>query len=130
MEEGLKTVERIRRRSEFERIYEEGSRTRGRFMTVFVLPNGASAARLGVAATRRLGSAVERNHAKRLTRELFRRHKIRGGLDVVIVPRREMLNAPFTTIEADYLIALDRGSRPHSSTNCRRGRSAHPDPRV
>jgi ribonuclease P protein component len=64
-----------------------------------------------VAATRKLGSAVERNRAKRLARELFRRNKLAAGLDIVIVPRREMLDAPFGTIEADYLAALDRRDR-------------------
>ena len=61
----------------------------------------AAAPRLGVAATRKLGSAVERNRAKRRAREMFRRRKIIGGLDVVIVPRREMLDAPFAHLEAD-----------------------------
>ena len=55
-------------------------------MTVFVLPNDGPAARLGVAATRKIGSSVDRNRAKRLAREVFRRHKMEAGLDIVIVP--------------------------------------------
>ena len=102
---------RIRRRPEFERVYNEGTRIRGRFMTVFVLPNGGDAPRFGVAATRKLGSAVERNRAKRLSREMFRRHKLAAGLDIVIVPRREMLDAPFSILEADYRAALERRDR-------------------
>ena len=39
-------------------------------MTLFVVPNGITRCRLGVAATRKLGSAVVRNRAKRLAREL------------------------------------------------------------
>ena len=34
-----------------------------------------------------------------------------AGLDVVIVPRREMLDAPFASLEADYHAALDRRDR-------------------
>jgi ribonuclease P protein component len=109
--ESLSASERIRRRPDFERIYEQGARIHGRFMTVFVLPNGANGPRFGVAATRKLGSAVTRNRAKRLSRELFRRHKVAAGLDIVIVPRREMLDAPFSSLETDYQAALERRDR-------------------
>lgn len=76
-----------------------------------VLPNGGPVGRLGVAATRKLGSAVERNRAKRLAREVFRRQKVAAGLDVVVIPRREMLNAPFDSLAAEYRAAIDRGRR-------------------
>jgi ribonuclease P protein component len=102
---------RIRRRPEFERVYKAGAKAHGRFMTVFALPNDGSTARLGVAATRKIGSSVDRNRAKRLAREVFRRHKMEAGLDIVIVPRREMLDAPFTSLQADYHAALERSER-------------------
>ena len=53
------------------------------------------------------GPGDRRNRAKRLAREVFRRHKLDEGLDVVVVPRREMLDALFTSLEADYRAALD-----------------------
>jgi ribonuclease P protein component len=105
---GLTAANRIRRRAEFERIYAAGARIHGRYMTLFVMMNGAAGPRLGVAATRKLGSAVDRNRAKRRARELFRRRKDIGGLDVVIVPRREMLDAPFAHLEAEYVTLLSR----------------------
>jgi ribonuclease P protein component len=89
----FRAAEHIRRREDFERIYEAGARQSGRNMIVFIQPTAHDAARLGIAATRKLGSAVVRNRAKRLVRELFRHHKPAGGLDVVVVPRREMLDA-------------------------------------
>ena len=118
---GLAPAERVRRRPDFERAYSTGVRIHARFMTLFVVGNGGPSSRLGVAATRKLGSAVERNRAKRLAREVFRRHKIRAGLDIVIVPRREMLDAPFVTLEADYIAALERRDRGQSSPNRRPG---------
>lgn len=109
--QGLTAAERIRRRPEFERVYSEGARVHGRFMTLFVLSNGGATPRFGVAATRKMGSAVERNRAKRLAREIFRRHKVAAGLDIVVVPRRDMLDAPFVSLEADYHAALERSGR-------------------
>ncbi len=105
---GLPAAHRIRRRAEFERIYGGGAKIHGRYMTLFVMVNGAATPRLGVAATRKLGSAVDRNRAKRRARELFRRRKDIGGLDIVIVPRREMLDAPFASLEAEYTALLGR----------------------
>ena len=116
----LTSEDRVRRRPEFERAYDTGARLHGRFMTVFVVPNGGLRCRLGVAATRKLGSAVERNRAKRLAREVFRRHKPAAAIDVVIVPRREMLDALFSSLEADYLAALERHDRARPRAQPRR----------
>jgi ribonuclease P protein component len=108
---GLAPAERVRRRPDFERAYSTGVRIQGRFMTLFVVTNGGAVSRLGVAASRKFGGAVERNRAKRLAREVFRRHKIRPGLDIVIVPRRGMLDASFASLEIDYAETLERRHR-------------------
>ena len=120
-------ADRVRRRPEFERAYNTGVRIHGRFMTVFVVANGTATSRLGVSATRKLGSAVERNRAKRLARELFRRRKLAAGVDIIVVPRREMLDAPFASLESDYHAALDRRDRPQpprSPRSAGRGRNS------
>ena len=117
----LTAAQRIRCRPEFERVYKEGARVHGRLMTLFVLRSGRPS-RLGVAATRKIGSAVHRNRAKRLAREVFRRTPSAAGLDVVIVPRREMLDAPFERIEADYLATLERARRQAGSGTARGSR--------
>ncbi len=80
-------------------------------MTLFILANDLPVARLGIAATRKLGGAVHRNRAKRVLRELFRRSRIVPGFDVVIVPRRELLDAEFSSLEADYRSAIRRTTR-------------------
>ena len=112
MTERLFREERVRRRTDFERAYEQGVRLHGRFMTLFVAPNGGTRCRLGVAATRKLGAAIVRNRAKRLARELFRRQKPPAGLDVIVVPRREMLDVPFASLEKDFSTTLARRDRP------------------
>ena len=110
----LPRTARVRRRPEFERAYDTGVKLHGTFMTVFIVPNGAGHCRFGVAASRKVGPAVVRNRAKRLAREVFRRNKIDAALDIVVVPRREMLDAPFSSLEADYRNLLDKRDRPTS----------------
>jgi ribonuclease P protein component len=99
---GFDRHERIRRRSDFQRVYERGTRIHGRYSTVFVLPNTLATGRLGIAATKKFGAAVQRNRAKRLIREVFRRNKIAPGFDVVVIPKRTLLDAGLTVLEADY----------------------------
>lgn len=107
----FRAAERIRKRSEYTRIYDSGEKHRGRLMTVFVRPSERPHPRLGIAATRKLGSAVVRNRAKRRVRELFRHHKPTAGLDVVVVPGRELLDAPFASLETEFRALLERRSR-------------------
>ena len=64
--------------------------------------------RLGIAASQKMGNAVVRNRAKRLVRELFRARKPLTGIDIVVIPRREIVDAPWRNIEADYRAALER----------------------
>ena len=103
--------ERIRRRADFQHVYERGARIHGRYATLFVLANQLRVGRLGIAATRKLGGAVQRNRAKRLIREVFRRNKIAPGYDVVVVPKRELLGVGLTVLEADYRHNLERRLR-------------------
>ena len=103
--------ERIRRRAEFQRVYAEGVRVHGRYGTLFLLPNHTPVGRLGIAATRKMGGAVQRNRAKRLIREVFRRNKIAPGFDVVVVVRRKILDASLTDIEAEYRSLVGRRLR-------------------
>ena len=84
-------------------------------MTMFTRERDAGAARLGIAATRKMGAAVERNRAKRLVREVFRHHKPAAAIDVVVVPRREILDATYEKLEAEFVSLLAR----HQSTRSR-----------
>jgi len=118
----FRPAERIRRRIDFQQVYARGIKVQSRYCTLFALRNEGSQGRLGIAATRKLGGAVQRNLAKRLIREIFRRNKIAAGFDVVVIPRRESLDAGLSVLEADYRSTVERAIRQSGST--RRARAA------
>ncbi|MEO8522529.1 MAG: ribonuclease P protein component [Acidobacteriota bacterium] len=104
---------RVRRRGEFKRVFDLSLRAKGRFLTLLVAPNGVGRSRLGIVASRKLGDAVRRNRAKRLIREIFRHLVDAGsglGFDVVVIPRRELFDAEFSSLEADFHQTLKRGT--------------------
>ena len=84
-------------------------------MTLLGQPAAGPADRIGIVASKRLGNAVVRNRAKRRLREVFRRQDTGAAgtdetkaLDLVVIPRRELVAAPFSTIQADFQAALRR----------------------
>jgi len=104
-------AERIRRRAEYQQIYERGHRTHGRYLTLFTLSNDLPVGRLGIAATRKLGGAVDRNRAKRLIREVFRRNKLAPGFDIMVIPKRELLDDSLIALETEFRHILERSVR-------------------
>jgi len=106
---GLSRDERVRRSRDFDRVFAEGARRRGRLLTVRCAPNGLPHARLGVAMGRGWRKAVARNRARRVVREAFRtrKHDIPTGIDVVVVPRPAW-GEPSVHDVADELVRLVR----------------------
>jgi ribonuclease P protein component len=103
--------QRVRRREEFQRVFDSNYKVSSRYFTLLFAPGGSSTPRLGIVASRKLGDAVRRNRAKRLIREVFRRLDLGSGtpVDLVVIPRRELFDAPFADLDRDFRAAWRRG---------------------
>lgn len=101
MRMGLRRSQRLRKRSEFDAAKTSSQRREGGPFLVqirlFQDDQRPPIRRLGVIATKRLGSAVRRNRAKRRLREIFRAHQgcLPLNCDVVMVARHSLLTMPF-----------------------------------
>ena len=106
-DERFRPPDRIRKRAEYQTVYDRGQRIPSSSFVLFVLRNSAGRPRLGITVTKRVGNAVRRNRAKRLIREIFRRHK--AGLmniDIVVNGRSVLPDAPYRRVEAEFLARL------------------------
>lgn len=102
---------RLRNRGEFNRVFEKAQRAKGLYFTILMVPNTSGTSRLGIVASRKLGDAVRRNRAKRVLREVFRRTPAlpgANGVDIVVIPRRELFDAPYSSLDTDFRSTLKR----------------------
>jgi len=104
---------RIRRRAEYLRI--QGS-SRGKksphFIVICIAGSGVES-RLGVTASRRVGTAVERNRIKRRVREFFRlhRHRLQPAHDLLIIARAGAEQLSYKDVESELAHALGISTR-------------------
>jgi len=77
-------------REQFTAALATGAARTRRHFALFVRPNGLSQARIGIIVSKRVAPrAVDRNRAKRLVRETFRKLRSRlDGIDVLVELRR------------------------------------------
>lgn len=120
---------RLVRRSDYTVCYDKGRRLFTKHFVLFVLfdldrtasPEGW---RLGLAVTRKTGSAVRRNRVKRVLREFFRLHRalMPDDVDVIVVPKRHLKPERVTlALVTQELLPLLPELRAHSGADDRTG---------
>ena len=100
---------RLRKRAEFDRVYQRGERHSSANLTViFLAATGGGGSRVGFTAGKALGGAVVRNRIRRRLREAVRRHlrELKTPAEVVFHPRKSALRAEFSQLEAEVARAF------------------------
>jgi ribonuclease P protein component len=101
---------RLTARRQFLAVYDMGQRVTSRSFILFGLPNSVGHPRLGITVTRKHGSAVRRNRAKRMLREVFRRnrHRLSLALDVVVNARSGIQDRTYRELESEFLTRFEQ----------------------
>lgn len=113
----FRKCERIRLRSEFDRIYAARRFASNDKLTVFVLENNLAYSRLGLSVSRKVGGAVVRNLIRRRIKEAFRKIKsdMPVGLDLICVAKPGPPASEQNYAESLRLLAPKAAARPKRS---------------
>ncbi|HEX2216148.1 MAG TPA: ribonuclease P protein component [Xanthobacteraceae bacterium] len=108
-------MERLRQRADFVAAGQGARAPAPAFMLQVRRRPDEGPARIGFTVSRKVGTAVERNRARRRLREMVRQASAGGGVepghDYVVVGRRAALTHPFDRLVADFLSAMRRALR-------------------
>ena len=110
MSEAFGTDRRLRRRVEFRRAYSQGKAYGTRWFVCHVFDTGDrdQPSRLGTTASKQTGRAHDRNRYKRWAREVFRRERLRTGVEVVISFRPTIASASFDQFRSALVRVFER----------------------
>lgn len=115
----MKKRVRLTRQADFQRVLGGERLYAGRTLVAFAQPRRGEVTRVGVAVSRRVRGAVERNRIRRRLREAARQARqgdwsgtvVGTNYDVVLIGRPAALDAPWGVVEADVSAALARVGR-------------------
>lgn len=101
---------RLRRTSDFKRVRQTGKVFTHPFLVLNVLPNENNSLRIGITASKAVGSAVQRNRARRRLRAVadYLLPKLPAGWDVVMIARKPVLTADFVQLREAVVGLMER----------------------
>ncbi len=98
---------RLRHKSEFRTIFEQGNSLPGKYMVIYVL---SGKRKFGFIASKKVGNAVVRNRAKRLLREAIRLHldDIKDNVQIILIARTSIKGVSYIEVEQSLLRILKK----------------------
>jgi ribonuclease P protein component len=101
---------RLRKSTDFKRVFSKGKRTAARHFIIYSLPNRLLFSRLGIQVRAKIGKAPRRNYIKRIVRETFR--KMKGEfvqpVDLVFIAEKAILELDYSQFAAEFRKALTK----------------------
>jgi len=107
----LSKKQRLTKASLFREAFAQKKSFVGRLMVLWLREGEGAALRLGVVTSKKVSNrAVDRNLGRRRLREAFRanREKFNGEVDLVIIARRNILDATPAEVEDELLKLADK----------------------
>lgn len=106
---------RLRTSRQYRRMAQNRSKFTGHWILADIRLTPGPSTRLGIAVSRRYGSACQRNRFKRIVREAFRLSypNLKITLDIVVRPRSQALFANMGDIQQELLQFIESASLSH-----------------
>jgi ribonuclease P protein component len=98
----------LTKQAQYVLVYRGGRTWVNWLLVMKVLPNGLAWSRWGFSITKRVGKAVQRNHLKRLLREITRLQPVKPGWDIVIIARPCAVDVDYHQLERAITELLQR----------------------
>ena len=95
----MKEPRSLTNRAQYTLVYRQGKVWANSLLVMKAMPNGLSLSRYGFSVTKKVGKAVQRNHLKRLLREIMRLQSLRPGWDIVFIARSVAVNTKYHQLE-------------------------------
>ena len=104
------TIRWMRKRREYKNVYREGNKEVGRNLILYRWYRGSDEKRFGITVTKRIGTAVVRNRAKRRLREVIRQEigDLGVGGDFVVVVKQGMTEASFHEVREELIYLVKK----------------------
>ena len=101
----LPAKSRLKKRRDFDRVFQGGRRLTGRFQVVVYRSAGekGSRGRIGFVTAKKLGKAHDRNRLRRWLREAYRRHRaeLAKDFEMILLGRAAAVSAGYASIESE-----------------------------
>ena len=94
-------TERLRKDSDFRRVYKHGKSFANRYLVMYIMRNNLEYNRVGISVSKKVGKSIVRNTVKRRIRESFRLdvdQKIKSGYDIVFIARVAISDVQYNEI--------------------------------
>ena len=103
-------IEKLHSSADFNKVLKNGKRLKTVFVSICVLKrkDNNEIRRLGLITSKKVGSAVCRNRAKRRLREIFRtnKHKLTPGLDIIFILKPQITSIGYSKLKTAVLDCL------------------------
>ena len=99
--EGISKEERIKKKSQFIRIFRSGNRIESEKLRIFYKNNSSGISKFSIVTGKKLGRAVYRNRIKRVIKEVFRKNKeyFGEGINWIFIPREKWEKTDYYSTE-------------------------------
>lgn len=103
-------LETIKANREFRNIYSRAGSAASKTIVLYCRKKRRGGLRCGITVSAKLGIAVKRNRVRRRIREIIRLNSFRlaDNTDIVVVVRGFGIEAPYRTLETDFLSLAER----------------------